>query len=73
MSDPDLPHGLDPQESPILASHARGLMKNFPPKIPRNPLISLDSDERIQGNLGKSNPHKKGFHSEMGSFQENPN
>jgi hypothetical protein len=29
-------------------------------KRPRNPLISLDSDERIQGNSRKSNPHKPG-------------
>ncbi len=38
-------------------SHA----KNFSTKIPRNPLISLDSDERIQGNPRKSNPQKQGF------------
>src|ERR1700733_14956295 len=35
--------------------------KNFPPFFPRNPLISLDSDERIQGNPRKSNPHNPGF------------
>jgi hypothetical protein len=36
-------------------------------------LISLDSDERIQGNPRKSNPHKQGFRAEMGRPQENPN
>ena len=35
--------------------------KNFRRFIPRNPLISLDSDERIQGNPRKSNPHNRGF------------
>ena len=35
--------------------------KNFSAKIPRNPLISLDSDERIQGNPRKSNTRKGGF------------
>jgi hypothetical protein len=30
--------------------------KIFSAKIPRNPLISLDSDERIQGNPRKNNP-----------------
>jgi hypothetical protein len=30
-------------------------------RISRNPLISLDSDERIQGNPRKSNPENLGF------------
>jgi hypothetical protein len=29
--------------------------------FPRNPLKSFDSDERIQGNPRKSNPHSRGF------------
>jgi hypothetical protein len=41
--------------------------------IPNNPLISLDSDERIQGNPRKSNAKKFGFHSEIEGLQENPN
>jgi hypothetical protein len=50
-----------PQE-PVPASRAKtGLKKKLPRKIPRNPLISLDSDERIQGNPRNSNPHKQGF------------
>ena len=39
----------------------RGPLRNFPLKIARNPLISLDSDERIQGNPRKSNPHNRRF------------
>jgi hypothetical protein len=39
--------------------------KNFAHFMPRNPLISLDSDERIQGNTRQSNPH------ELGSSQRN--
>jgi hypothetical protein len=31
--------------------------------MPHNPLISLDSDERIQGNPRKSNPLNPGFQS----------
>jgi hypothetical protein len=50
-----------PQE-PVPASRAKtGLKKKLPWKMPRNPLISLDSVERIQGNPRKSNPHKQGF------------
>ena len=40
--------------------------KNFTAKIPRNSLISLDSDERIQGNPRKSNPQKRGFSRQKG-------
>jgi hypothetical protein len=35
--------------------------ENFSAKNPRNPLKSLDSDERIQGNPRKSNPPGMGF------------
>jgi hypothetical protein len=41
--------------------------------MPRNPLKSLDSRERIQGNPRKSNPHNRGFRSETAGGQENPN
>jgi hypothetical protein len=47
--------------------------KNLQAKIQRNPLISLDSDERIQGNQNKSNGHKVGFRCEMAASQEKPN
>src|SRR3984885_4331590 len=46
------------------------LRKNFDRFMPRNPLISLDSDEEIQGNptliIG-------GFRNETARSQENPN
>jgi hypothetical protein len=59
MSNSALPNGLETQEP---ASHVQtGLKKKHTRKIPRNPLISLDSNERIQGNPKKSNPHKLGF------------
>jgi hypothetical protein len=35
--------------------YGRGAEKNSSQKMPRNPLKSLDSDERIQGNPSKSN------------------
>jgi hypothetical protein len=41
--------------------------------VPRNPLKSLDSDERIQGNPRKSNPHNRGFSDKTARSQENPN
>jgi hypothetical protein len=42
-------------------------------KNSRNPLISLDLDERIQGNPRKSNAHNLGFRSETAGVQDNPN
>jgi hypothetical protein len=45
----------------------------FLAKDPRNPLISLDSDERIQGNPKKSNTKKPRFRSGKAIRQENPN
>ena len=41
-----------------------GARKNFPRFKPRNPLKSLDSHERIQGNPRQSNPHGAGLQSE---------
>jgi hypothetical protein len=40
---------------------AKGHEKFRPAKIQRNPLITLDSDERIQGNPSLSNPQNQGF------------
>ena len=45
----------------------------FLAKDPRNPLISLDLDERIQGNPRKSNTKKPRFRSGKAIRQENPN
>jgi hypothetical protein len=42
-------------------------LENFPRKIPRNPLISFDSDERIQGNPTLIN---RGFCAETGRAKE---
>jgi hypothetical protein len=44
--------------------------KKFPRVFQRNPLISLDYDERIQGNPIAGN---WSFRGEMGRAQENPN
>jgi hypothetical protein len=43
------------------------------PKIRRNPLKSLDSDERIQGNPRKSNPCFRAVRGKTVTVQENPN
>src|SRR5271167_1489998 len=51
----------------------KGLRKKFPRFKPRNPLKSLDSDERIQGNPRQSNTHQRGFSQRKGQGQENPN
>src|ERR1700722_20161875 len=61
-----------PQE-PVPAPRAKpGLKKKPPRKIPRNPLISLDSDERIQGNPRNSNPHKLRFPRRNGEAPRRP-
>jgi hypothetical protein len=46
--------------------------KEFSPIFARNALISLDSNERIQGNPRKSNSVRGGFRSERTTRQENP-
>jgi hypothetical protein len=53
---------LQDRWSPLRDANAgeKGTKKKPPAKIPYNPLISLDSDERIQGNPNKSNGHKVG-------------
>src|ERR1700744_3914867 len=51
----------------------RGPRNIFSASIARNPLISLDSDERIQGNPNKSNPFNRWFRDEGATLQENPN
>src|ERR1700722_1809090 len=45
--------------------------KNLLLKISCNPLISLDSDERIQGNPRKSKPHILGFSQRNGDRPRN--
>ncbi len=48
-------------------------MKNLSSVMRHNPLISLDSDERIQGNPRQSNAYKRGLFSQTDRVQENPN
>src|ERR1700728_2010284 len=74
MNNPALPHGLDrrrPFRAPIATE--KGASKIHLAKIPRNPLISLDSDERIQGNPRKSNAPNRDSCGETATRQENPN
>jgi hypothetical protein len=54
------------------ASQGQGARKNIRAEILCNPLISLDSDERIQGNPRESNTLKPSFRNETAGFQENP-
>jgi hypothetical protein len=51
----------------------KSVRNKFPRLKPRNPLKSLDSDERIHGNPRQSNPHERGLRSETTRGQENPN
>ena len=62
MQNPALPHCLD-LRLPFSASDFWGKaeQKNFSAKIRCNPLISLVSHERIQGNPRKPKRHKRGF------------
>ena len=46
--------------------------KIFAAKIPRNPLKSLDSDERIQGNPRKSKAQNQGFSQRNGNRPRKP-
>src|ERR1700722_13190877 len=60
-----------PSRRPLNAGERREKFSSR--KKPRNPLKSLDSDERIQGNPRKSNAQKRGLQSETARSQENPN
>jgi hypothetical protein len=51
----------------------KSVKKKIIAKIPRNPLKSLDSDERIQGNPSFSKPQKRVVRGERATSQENPN
>jgi hypothetical protein len=74
MSDPALPLAKA-VDAPSGAADVgeKGDGKKFLRFIPCNPLISLDSDERIQGNPNKSNPIIGGFFDKAAIGQENPN
>jgi hypothetical protein len=73
MNDPALPHGsIVESRSGASVSTEKGGEK-FSPLKPRNPLKSLDSHERIQGNPRESKAQKRGLRSKTGRIQENPN
>jgi hypothetical protein len=55
-----LPHRPEPElPSGAVPTKGEPREKSLRP-MPRNPLISLDSDERIQANPRQSNPHERG-------------
>jgi hypothetical protein len=75
MNGPALPRGLD-HGRPFRSLRTPGTetRRNFFARfIPCNPLISLDSDERLQGNPRKPNRPNWGFRSENATDQGNPN
>jgi hypothetical protein len=63
-----------PAPVPVQRPQRQKGARNFlPPKIPRNPLKRLDSDERIQGNPRKSKPCFRAVRGKTAMAQENPN
>jgi hypothetical protein len=62
MNNPAVPQATNhgPSHLSGAANGTESADKNCSRFMPRNPLISLDSDERIQGNPRKSNPHDRG-------------
>jgi len=58
--------------SALLLPSTKGRAKFFSAKILRNPLKSLNSDERIQGNPSFSNPQKQGFSRSKGHDPRKP-
>jgi hypothetical protein len=71
MNNPALPNGLDLKRPFRLLGRAGGHEKIFA-ENPVNPLISLDSHERIQGNPSFSNPQKLGFSPPNGEAPRKP-
>src|SRR5580704_4912474 len=73
MSDPALPPAKTVAARCGAANvRGRGARKYFPRFFPRNSLISLDSDERIQGNPNKSNPYNLEFSRRKGHPPRKP-
>jgi hypothetical protein len=60
MNNLALPHAKMLAPVPPLRTREKSPRKNFPRFKPRNPLKSLESDERIQGNPRQFNPHDRG-------------
>jgi hypothetical protein len=71
MSNPALPQAKNRHRSGA-ANGTKSTDKNFCALYPRNSLISLDSDERIQGNPRKSNPQNRGFSQRNGRSPRKP-
>jgi hypothetical protein len=63
-------HRLGPRDASI---REKPTGRNFPGFLSRNPLKSLNSHERIQGNPRKPNPRKAGFPRRTATVQGNPN
>ena len=70
MSNHALPHGVERRRQIWRFEAPESAEKNFLAKIACNPLISLVSDERIQGNPTFIS---RGFRRETGRGQEKPN
>ena len=76
MNNPALPQAKNrgrPATVPAPLNAREKAEKNCSRLKPRNLLKSLDSNERIQRNPTKSNPHDRGPRSETATSQENPN
>jgi hypothetical protein len=73
MHNPALPHGLD-RSSPSLRleRQRRSAEKKRWSVYAANPLISLVSDEEIQGNPRESKPHFRALRGKAAMSQENP-
>jgi hypothetical protein len=72
MNDPALPHGLGRWLRYCTSQRRERAAEILVAKIPRNPLKSLDSDERIQGNPRKSNSGKWVFSQRKGDKPRKP-
>jgi hypothetical protein len=74
MNNSARPHGPRPQafRSGGSAAAEKAARNILPAKIPRNPLKSLDSDERIQGNPSFSNPQNRGYLQRNGQEPRKP-
>ena len=73
MTNPTCPHAAAGGLVPDRFDATKSGMKIFSRFYPFNPLQSLVSDERIQGNPRKSNTSERGVCSKKATRQENPN
>jgi hypothetical protein len=73
MSNPALPHASTARACLGNSTDGKEREEKFVHEISCNPLISLDSDERIQGNPRQSNTLESRFSQRNSTGQENPN